>query len=145
MTTTMTSPPVGTEEVAPPKSRKKLLLVALVLLLVGGAAWYLLKPSSVHDAPEPGVVVKLDAIQVNLAAGHYLRIGIALQASKDAGAEVDGSKALDATIDLFSGRPVEELSRKGSRTDLKRQLEQRLDEVYEGEVIGVYFTDFVTQ
>jgi len=145
MTTTMTSPPVTTEEVAPPKSRKKLLLVVLVLLLVGGGAWFLLKPPSAHEAPEPGVVVKLDAIQVNLAAGHYLRIGIALQASKDAGAEVDGSKALDATIDLFSGRQVEDLSRKGSRAALKRQLEQRLDLIYEGEVIGVYFTDFVTQ
>ena len=144
MTTTMTAPAPETEEVGAPKSRTKLLLVVLVLLLVGGGAWFVLKPST-HEAPEPGVVVKLDAIQVNLAAGHYLRIGIALQASKDAGAEVDGSKALDATIDLFSGRPVEELSRKGSRAALKRQLEQRLDLIYEGEVIGVYFTDFVTQ
>ena len=41
-------------------------------------------------------MVKLDAIQINLADDHYLKVGIALQASKDAGEELDGSKALDA-------------------------------------------------
>ena len=46
-------------------------------------------------------------IQINLAGGHYLRIGLALQLTDSASKEIDGSKALDATIDLFSGLPDE--------------------------------------
>ena len=126
--------------------KKKLVVLLLVVALVGGAGyWFFLKPSGPEKAPEPGAVVKLDAIQINLADDHYLKVGIALQASKDAGEEVDGSKALDQTIALFSGRTMEDLARSAYRERMKKQLEHRLDEAYEGDVIGVYFTDFVTQ
>ncbi len=90
-------------------------------------------------------MVKLDAIQINLADDHYLKVGIALQASKAAGEELDGSKALDQTIDLFSGQSMTDLSRRAFRDKMKTNLEKRLDEAYDGEVIGVYFTDFVSQ
>jgi flagellar FliL protein len=128
--------------------RKKLILVMLlVVALVAGAAWwFMLRPASAQEGkPEPGAVVKLDAIQVNLAGGHYLRVGIALQASKDAPTDLDGSKALDATIELFSGESVDTLAKKPARDRLKHKLESTLEDVYDGEVIGVYFTDFVTQ
>lgn len=133
-------------EEAPRRSRKKLLLVVLVLVVASAGAgyWFFLRPPA--DAPpEPGAVLKLDAIQVNLAQGHYLRVGIALQASKDAGADLDGSKALDSTIALFSGQDMDRLEQTSYRNKLKRTLEHRLDKEYDGEVIGVYFTDFVTQ
>ena len=135
------------EEPAKKGGKKKLILIVVVLLLAGGAGyWFFMKPASgAEKAPEPGVVVKLDAIQINLADDHYLKVGIALQASKDAGEELDGSKALDETIDLFSGQSMEDLSRRAFRDKMKKSLEHRLDEAYEGEVIGVYFTDFVTQ
>ena len=127
--------------------KKKLLLVLVLLLVAGGAAyWFVLKPEHAGPAkPDPGVVVPLEAIQINLAADHYLKIGLALQASKDAGEEVDGSKALDDTIALFSGQNMQDLARRDYREKLKKELEKRLDKDYEGKVIGVYFTDFVTQ
>ena len=138
----------GAEEGEAPakKSKKKLLIVALVgILAVGGAGyWFLVKPSAPAGPPHPGQVVKLDSIQVNLAGGHYLKIGIALQLT-DKAHEADGSKALDATIALFSGRSMAELAREEDRAKLKNQLESELSELYEGEVMGVYFTDFVTQ
>ena len=59
--------------------------------------------------------------------------------------EVDGSKALDATIDLFSGRTIEEVGAVKERKHLKEDLEAELEHLYHGEVLGVYFTDFVTQ
>ena len=96
------------------------------------------------DAPKPGEVVALDPIQVNLEGGHYLSIGIALQ-TVEGSEEVDGSKALDAVIGLFSGRSVEELNRGKVRTQLKKELEHELDERYEKEVMAVYLTQFVTQ
>lgn len=126
--------------------KKKILIVLLVLALAGAAAWwFLLRPASAEEAPHPGAVVKLEAIQVNLADGHYLRIGIALQATDAVEEELDGSKALDATIELFTGQSQEQLAKKPYRDGLKEKLTHRLEEAYEGEVMQVYFTDFVTQ
>jgi flagellar FliL protein len=127
-------------------AKKKLLVLLPVLALAGTATWwFMLRPASAEEAPHPGAVVKLEAIQVNLADGHYLRIGIALQATDEVKEELDGSKALDATIELFTGQRQEQLARKPYRDGLKEKLEHRLEEAYEGEVMQVYFTDFVTQ
>ena len=126
--------------------KKKVVAVLLVLVLAGVAGWwFMLRPASAEEAPEPGEVVVLEAIQVNLADDHYLRIGIALQATAEVEEELDGSKALDATIELFTGRDKVDLARKPYRDQLKKKLEHRLEEAYHGEVMGVYFTDFVTQ
>jgi flagellar FliL protein len=135
------------EEASGGGGRKKILVVLLVLALAGAAAWwFLLRPASAEEAaPHPGEVVPLEAIQVNLTDGHYLRIGIALQATDEVEEELDGSKALDATIELFTGEDMEKLTHKPYRRELKEQLEHKLEEAYEGEVMRVYFTDFVTQ
>ncbi|MEP9362262.1 flagellar basal body-associated FliL family protein [Nocardioides sp. CN2-186] len=125
--------------------KKKLILIAVVLLLVGGAAyWFVLKPKGGDAAPVAGEILPLDSTQINLAGGHYLKIGIALQLTKGA-TEVDGSKAMDATIELFSGRPIAEMSNVKTRKHLKEELSKELDETYEGQVMDVYFTEFVTQ
>ena len=100
--------------------KKKLLIMVLAVLLLG-------------------------AIQINLQDSHYLRIGLALQQVEGGHGEIDGSKALDAAIDIFSGESMEELSQKKYRQKLKKELEHELDELYEHEVMGVYFTDFVMQ
>ena len=133
------------EEESGSGKRKLLVLLVLVALAAGAVWWFMLRPASAEPAPEPGEVVALDPIQVNLADDHYLRIGIALQATADVKHEVEGSKALDATIELFTGQQQEDLARKPYRDKLKKQLEHALDEAYHGEVMGVYFTDFVTQ
>lgn len=128
-----------------PKSKKKLLIIAVALVVVAGAGyWFFLKPSGGKAEPVPGEVVALDAIQINLEQGHYLRVGVALQLVEGAH-EVDGSKALDATIELFSGRTVEEVGAPKERKHLKEELSTELEHLYHGEVLEVYFTDFVTQ
>lgn len=144
--TAVTAKTAEGQEQPPKKSRKKLLVIALVLLLAGaGVAFFLLKPAPKEaPAPKPGEVVALDPIQVNLAGGHYLKIGIALQLTAGA-KEAEGSKALDATIDLFSGKSMDQLALPEQREKLKKSLGETLTEEYEGEVMGVYFTDFVTQ
>ena len=127
------------------KGKKKLLIIVAGVVLL--AAYFLvLAPSggAEEPAPEPGEVLALDAVQVNLADGHYLRIGIALQFTTDA-AHPDGSAALDRTIELFSGRSMEELAKPKMRKELKHELEVELERDYHGEVMGVYFTEFVTQ
>ena len=128
-----------------PRSKKKLALILLVVLAVAGAGWFFfLKPSGPEE-PKPGAIMSLESTQINLAGGHYLKIGLALQLTETAAHDVDGSKALDATIDLFSGLPVTDVARAQSRHKLKNQLVKELKERYDGDVMGVYFTEFVTQ
>lgn len=139
--------PAPAAEAAPKKSKKKLLIVvALVLVLAGGGYWMFLRPQPAEaKEPEPGEVLTMEPIQVNLAGEHYLRVGIALQAIADVAHEPDGSKALDAAIETFSGKPIEEVNDPKKRHELKKHLEKELDHLYHGDVMGVYFTEFVTQ
>lgn len=139
--------PAAAEETEETGGGKKKLIMMLVALLVvgGGGYWMFLKPASAEPpAPEPGEVVTMEPIQINLAGGHYLKIGVALQLTA-AAHEADGSKALDAVIELFSGRSMSELTRSESRAKLKKHLVEELEHDYHGEVMDVYFTDFVTQ
>ncbi|MGN6244334.1 MAG: flagellar basal body-associated FliL family protein [Motilibacteraceae bacterium] len=138
------APEDGAEE--PKKGgKKKLVIVAVLLVAVLGAGYFFfLKPSG-PAKPQPGAVVALDPITLNLADGHYLKLGLALQATKAAKEAPDGSHALDLAIDLFSGRKVAELGSATAREKLKKQLGEEVDKAYEGDVMGVYFTQFVTQ
>ena len=147
MSTAVLQPEAGTAAEAAKGGKKKLLIGIVVLLLAvgGGAYWFVLKPSG-PSKPQPGVVAPLDQIQINLADGHYLRLGLALQLTKSAGKEaVDGSKALDAAIDIFSGLPVAEVNKRSSREKLRTELDNDLEKKYDGDVMDVYFTEFVTQ
>ncbi len=147
MSTTTTAPP--TEEVAEATKGggklKKILILVVLLAVVGGAVWFFfLKPKPVAP-PEPGEVVTLEPIQINLAAGHYLRVGIALQLTTKVAHEADGSKALDATIAVFSGKEMEEVLNPKERKHLKEELLTELEHLYHGDVMDVYFTEYVTQ
>jgi flagellar FliL protein len=144
MTVTAMPPTTATPaEAAPKKSRKKLIIILVAVLALGGGGYMFLKPKPTGP-PQPGDVVKLDPIQINLAADHYLRVGIALQLTKGT-SEADGSKALDAAITLFSGEPMALVNDPKKREVLKKQLVTELGKLYEGGVMGVYFTEFVTQ
>jgi flagellar protein FliL len=127
----------------PKRSRKKLVMILVVVLVLGGGGYWFTKPKPA-SAPKPGEVVKLEPIQVNLAAAHYLRIGLALQLVQGT-KEADGSKALDAAIAEFSGLEMAEVNDPAKRDIYKKQLEKELDHRYDGSVMGVYFTEFVTQ
>lgn len=128
----------------PGGGKKKLLILLVALLLLGGAGyWFFLKPAG-DTEPVHGEVVALEPVQVNLTDGHYLSVGIALQLVEGAH-EVDGSKALDATIDMFSGQTVATLADPKTRRTMKAALTEGLADLYHEEVLEVYFTQFVTQ
>lgn len=142
------------DESKPKKGKKKLLLVMLlVVLLGGGAAGYLVLGSggkasaaATKPAPEPGAVMTLDPIDINLAGGHFLKVGLALQLTKDAGAEnPDGSKALDLAISQFSGADMTKLAKTVNRDKAKAELLGQLKKAYEDKVMDLYFTQFVMQ
>lgn len=125
--------------------KKKLVLIALLLAVAAGGTSYALKGPSGPEVPKPGAVVTLEPIQINLASQHYLRIGIAMQMTDKAEAEIDGSKALDATIAEFSGKGIAEVNQPKVRRTLKEHLLKELETRYDDEVMEVYFTEFVTQ
>ncbi|MFS0700300.1 flagellar basal body-associated protein FliL [Cellulomonas sp. 179-A 4D5 NHS] len=126
----------------------------MALLVLGGGAgyWFVLGPGSTSSAeaevepePEPGKVQTVESFSLNLAGGRYLRLGLGLQLSAEVLEDIDTSKAVDRALTLFSGRTLEEVSSPEGRTALKDELTRLLKEAYHGEVIAVYFTDYVTQ
>jgi flagellar FliL protein len=136
------------EETTPAKggSKKFLVLGFVVLLAAAGAAWFFLFAGSGEaeaEALHPGATVTLDPIAVNLAGGGYLKVGIVLQLTEDVAEEPDGSKALDLVISQFSQAQPADVT--GARDALKAALEQRIIEAYEGEVMGIYYSEYVTQ
>lgn len=133
------------------KSKRKLLVMLVVIAVVGGAAyWFLLRPSgnaaaAEKPAPVPGAVLVVEPISLNLADGHYLRIGLGLQLTNAVAEAPDAARALDLAVQLYSGRTVDEVISAEGREALRAELTKSLSEAYEGEVMGVYFTDYVTQ
>jgi flagellar FliL protein len=150
MATAEKTKPEG-EETEATGGKKKLLLIVLVLVLVaGGAAYFFLFSGGDAKAAEPekGAVEALDPIAVNLAGGGYLKIGIALQLTADAGEETpDGSEALDLVIATYSQANPADVNT--ARDALKEALEKKIIDAYEEDgteiVMGIYLTEYVTQ
>src|SRR5919202_3273449 len=133
MATKEKTEPEGEETEEKAGGKKKLLIIGLVAVLALGAAAYFFLFSggeAAADEPEPGTVVALDPVAVNLAGGGYLKIGIALQLTADAGEEApDGSKAQDLIISTFSQAKPTDVA--GARDALKEALEKKIVDAYE--------------
>ena len=133
----------------PAKSKKKLIMIVVLVLALGGGGYMFLGRGGgkAEAAPKPvaGKVVPLEAIHVNLAGGHYLKLGMALQATDKVAEAPDGSKALDIAIEIFSGKTLTQLNDVKERDTIKHELVKQVDEAYEGEIMDIYFTEFVTQ
>jgi flagellar protein FliL len=124
----------------------------------GGAAAATAEPTTT-TTEAPGPIEALDAVTLNLADGHYLKVGLALQlhggeeaAAGGHGAEgeevdlkVKWAKALDLAIDVFGGKSYGDLVSPEGRELAKMELEKHLTEAYPELVEGVYLTEFVLQ
>jgi flagellar FliL protein len=137
------------DEAPKKKSKKKLVIVvaALVVLLGGGAGGYLMffTGPSTPAPPKPGKVVALEAMTLNLADGHFLKLKLSLQATADVTEDPDGSKAMDIAISEFSNRPLAELASNAARDKAKAELRKKINEAYQKKIMDVYFTEFVMQ
>ena len=152
--------PAAEESDGAKKKRKKpkkivLIIGAVAILAIAGAAYvFVLKPSSASAEPPPeaepvpGEILTIEPVSINLADGHYLRLGLGLQLVEGVGGEGGGpnpAHALDLAIALYSGHTVAEVSDPATRDALKAELATELEHAYEGEVMDVYLTDYVTQ
>jgi flagellar FliL protein len=141
------------DEDAPQGGKKKLLIIGLVAVLAigAGAYFFLFSGGSAEAAPAPvagSVVLPIDPVAINLAGGSYLKLGIALQFTKEYDAvkhegTPDGSKALDLAIAQFSGASLADVQT--NREALKAALQQSIVKAYENDVMSIYFTEYVTQ
>jgi flagellar FliL protein len=139
-----------TDEATTGGKKKMLLILAVVLLAAAGAAYFFLFSGSA-DAEEPvaGDVLVLEPIAVNLAGGGYLKIGVTLQftetgsAGGHGGSGPDGSKATDLIISTFSQAAPADVT--GAREALKAALEEKIVEAYHGDVMDIYYNEYVTQ
>lgn len=105
----------------------------------------------VGEEVELGELVDLEAINVNLQDGHFLRIAIALDThTEDSGGhgeseEFPTAPAADLVLSTFSGRVMSELSTTEGREAARAELFDGLLEIYGEEISGVYLTEFVMQ
>jgi flagellar FliL protein len=138
------------------KSRLMIVVIVLAVLLVAGGAYMFLGRGS-GEAPaaaEPvaavavvkGAVIPLDPMFINLKNERFLKLGLALQTTLlGEKAELDGSMAKDAAIEVFSDQDVAQLMSETGRATLKEELLERVTDSYGAEVIDIYFTEFVMQ
>jgi flagellar FliL protein len=130
------------------KSKKKFIILAVVFLLFGAVAKFtVLAPSApAHDAkPMPGHVVPMEEMTLNLAAGHYLRIKLALQTVEGAPEELDTSEAAQAVIEEFSDRTTAELTGDAARQKAKAALLAKLQKIYPKQIMDVIYTEYYMQ
>jgi len=135
-----------TEETEGKGGKLMLILLVVVLAAAGGAYFFVFKGSgsAAAQAPVPGAVLAVDPVAVNLAGGGYLKIGVALQLTADVGETTpDGSKALDLVIQTFSQANPADVT--GARDALKAALQKKIIAAYDGDVMGIYYTEYVTQ
>lgn len=152
----------GGDDDAPAKGGKKKKLIGAVVLLVallaaGAGAYFMFMGGGGEEAEaaaeaaheyEPGAVVPLEPITINLADGRYLQVGIALQEAVAEGGhatETDGSQALDILIHKLSGKPMAELASVEQRDAVKAELVEEIKHAYHDHVYDIYFTSFVMQ
>jgi flagellar FliL protein len=140
-----------TDEAPAKGGKNKLLLIGLVVLLAaaGAAYFFLFSGSAEAEAPVEGEVLVLQPIAVNLAGGGYLKIGVTLQfteagsAGGHGGTGPDGSKATDLIISTFSQAAPADVT--GARDALKAALQEKIIEAYHGDVMDIYYNEYVTQ
>ena len=131
--------------------KKKLMLIMLVVILAaaGAAYFFLFSGSAEAEAPVEGDVLVLEPLAVNLAGGGYLKIGVTLQFTEEGsagghgGGAPDGSKATDLIISTFSQAAPADVS--GARDALKEALQEKIIEAYHGDVMEIYYNEYVTQ
>jgi flagellar FliL protein len=163
------TPPAPADTAEPPavdrrkRTRRRgfLVLPLLVVLAVGGVLAKAHLAGAAAPKPDltkvPGAVVPLQSMTLNLTDGHFLKVGLALQLTEaatpaGAGADataavpaVDGSKALDAAIAILGAHSYAQLLAPGGRAAAQRALTAEVAKRYDGEVLKVYFTEFVMQ
>lgn len=154
-----------TSEVETPKSSKKLLMIGLILLLqvvaAYGVAQFLILPrlSPPDDetvaevtAPERGAIVMMDDVVVNLLGAeetYFLKVSTGLEYCEDDVAEEITERMpelRDRLINHLASRSVEEVITREGREMVKGEILEEFNMTLQsGQLLHIYFSDFVVQ
>lgn len=130
-----------------PKGKGKMIIIAVVALaLVAGGYFMFLKPKDEGEKkPEPGAVLVIEPTTVNLSGGNYLKIGVTLQLSAEAGGhgEPNPAPALDLIVSEYSQKSLADVTDK--REEMKKELEEKIIKAYHHEVLEIWLTSYVAQ
>ena len=162
---------VDAEEEGAPKPKRKGSLVRygviglVVVAVLGGGLWFLspylpawarlssssakaavkVEPPVTHTVPVANLVVNLGRPETK----RYLKIGVELgltSAKYAKEVEEHKSQITDLIISMLAETPVEALAEEDGRTELKRELVEKIREELKLEAVRrVYFTEFVIQ
>ena len=138
--------------------KKKSPMMLIVLLVVGllggiGVSKVMFGGSSAaaEPPPEAGEIANIEAINVNLADGHFLRIAVGAQLTKkvpekaEAWVKIEGAKVRDAMIKVFSGKDLATVRSTTGREELVHELDELVTESTEKAVMKVYLAEYVSQ
>ena len=170
------TPADGAEEASTPKSGSNNLIPAIVIAvgLLGGGFFMSKAGGGTAEAAAPpapathaevaeeathGPVQNLEPITLNLADGHFLKVGLALQLAEAEGGgghggggdELPAAKALDIAISLLGTHTMDDLAAPKARELVKKELSEKVSKAYtdpvthQPMVTKVYFTEFVMQ
>lgn len=106
--------------------------------------------SAAAEEVKAGPVLEMTSTTINLADGHYLKMTLALQMPEGADAKLakdegKGAQAVDLAISHLQAKTMKELLPATARTEAKHRIGTEVCQAYEGEVLTVYFTEFVMQ
>ena len=131
--------------------------VIALIMIFGGITALMTPPTSVSsrisdDKPaatvqENGPVVSLGTVDITLADGHCLRLGLALQlaAGQTDDGKTDWSDAYDVAIDHYRAETSAGLATPDARAAAEQEVVARTTTAYPGIVTDVYYTQFVMQ
>jgi flagellar FliL protein len=150
--------PAAVAEAPPAKKRSNLVpaIVIAVGLVVGG---FLMKPSAPPAEGEaakeeeevvPGEMATIEPITLNLADGHYLRLGVGIELVEGVPAKEfleggDADRFKDLMISEVGDMTIEQVSTTEGRTALKATLRHGAEKLYEDEFVEIYLTEAVVQ
>jgi flagellar protein FliL len=123
---------------------KKFIIVVVLLLVGGGVGYKMTRPKPKPGPPVAGATVKLAPNIVNLADGHYLKVGVAVELVEGKGtpAKFNTNQAAQIVIDEFTGRSRATMDN-AMRHRLEKELEDNMKKAYPGEVFGLFFNTFL--
>lgn len=106
--------------------------------------------AEVDEATKGGELIQVDAMSVNLADGHFLKIGVAIElAEGEDGKEFEKkgypNKIRDLIITSAASKSMAELASSEGKEDFRAKLHDGAEKLYKESYHGIYFTEFVMQ